>query len=227
MKVKRYVWISLTLLLVCYAWFGWYLSDLRLQPVWFKSACYRVFGSPISTQSEAFPYSELQLSDESHAEHQPTTTLEHTLEKASSPEAEPHSTTKHPPTESTEAPGFTQAICGAMVRHNLPIGLLAVAWIVLSSRALMSPLTGFSAFISHWFTSDTIAFTTLFLLAAFAAVVLFWLNVFLQILTILAVDMLARIDMQCVGLSGVHAFWILTLVSLTGLTLGWLANALI
>lgn len=104
---------------------------------------------------------------------------------------------------------------------------MAVAWIIVSSIAFISPLTSFSAFITRFFQSDTVAMLTLFMVAGLAAVILYWLHVFLQILTILAVDTLARIDIQYAGLTGIQAFWILTLVSLAGLILGWTANTLI
>jgi hypothetical protein len=110
------------------------------------------------------------------------------------------------------------------VRHNLPVGLVAIAWILISSMAFISPLTSFSSFISRWFKSDTIAFMTLVTIAGMAAVILYWLHVFLQILTILAADALARIDIQAAGMSGIQAFWILVLVSLTGLITGWVLN---
>lgn len=118
-------------------------------------------------------------------------------------------------------------ICHTVVRHNLPVGLLAVGWILLSSMVFISPITNFNTFISRWFSSDTVAFLTIFMIAGMAAVVLFWLHVFLQILTILAVDALARIDIQAAGLSGLQAFWLLALVSLVGLAGGWLANGVL
>ncbi len=102
---------------------------------------------------------------------------------------------------------------------------MAVGWILLSSMIFISPITSFNAFISRWFQSDTVAFTTVFLVAALAAVILYWLHIFLQILTILAADALARIDIQYLGLTGAQAFWILTLTSFTGLAIGWTANA--
>ncbi len=93
--------------------------------------------------------------------------------------------------------------------------------------AFISPLTSFSSFISRWFKSDTVAFMTIVTIAGMAAVILYWLHVFLQILTILAADALARIDIQTAGLSGNQAFWILVLVSLTGLIAGWLLNVVL
>ncbi len=117
--------------------------------------------------------------------------------------------------------------CAFMVRHNIQIGFLAIAWIFISAFAFIAPLTSFSRFISRWFKSDTVAFLAIFCMAALAAVILYWLHVALQILTILAAEALARIEIQMSGSSGLQAFWILTLVSLLGLSIGWFGNAII
>lgn len=117
--------------------------------------------------------------------------------------------------------------CSQAIKHNLAIALPAVGWILFSSMMFMSPLSSFSRFINRWFQSDTVAFMTVFLIAGITTLILFWLHVALQILTILAAESLARIDIQIKGLNGMHAFWILTLISLTGLAAGWLANGVL
>jgi hypothetical protein len=114
--------------------------------------------------------------------------------------------------------------CHIIAEHNLAGALLAVSWILLAAIAFMSPLTSFSRFITQSFKSDTVAFLSVFLIAGLATIILFWMHVFMQILTILAAEALARLDIQTRGLSGVEAFWILVLVSLTGLSLGWTAR---
>lgn len=128
------------------------------------------------------------------------------------------------PTERPKKERDTTFICSIIVRHNVHVGLLAIAWILISSLAFISPLTSFSSFISRWFRSDTVAFMTIVTIAGMAAVILYWLHVFLQILTILAADALARIDIQAAGMNGIQAFWLLVLVSLTGLITGWILN---
>ncbi len=191
-NLKRFTWISLTLLFICYTWFGWYLSGLQAKPAWLRSACYRVLGVP--AQPTMSPGT------------QSTTMIEQPYQDL--------------------AFNTRKSACNAIVERNLIAGLLAVGWIFASSMAFISPLTNFSAFISRWFKSDAVAFMTLFMLAAMAAVILYWLHIFLQILTILAVDVLARIDIQCLGLSGVQAFWILISISLVGLAIGWASNTI-
>jgi hypothetical protein len=223
LKQKQFTWLSLVLLLVTYTWFGWYLCSLKA-PAWVYPACYRLLAGPIPTQSQNLkpaPYTTPSL-----AEKNPGSTSQSAPPRIENTEQTPHSTPQI--TESFPPPeNLRSSICEAIVKYNLPAGVLAIGWIVVSSMAFISPLTSFSAFISRWFKSDTVAFATLFLLAAGAAIILYWLHIFLQILTILAVDILARIDIQYAGLTGVQAFWILTILSLTGLVLGWSANAMI
>ncbi len=262
---KRFTWISLTLLLVCYLWFGWYLCGLRSKPIWLNSACYRVFGAPIPVMSadersgrqpqwetNLTPRSSPAIAPSPHAsplatplpDPAPSPPPAHDSEATVPPAADPASPMLEPnglEPHSAEPEGgrpdalafpadathYSRSFCGAVFKYNLPAGLLAIAWILLSSMAFMAPLTSFSAFIKRWFHSDTVAFATVFLVAAMAAVILYWLHVFLQVITILAVDTLARIDIQYWDLSEIQAFWVLTLTALTGLVLGWTANAIL
>jgi hypothetical protein len=263
--------MSLVLLLVCYAGFGWYLSGLKNQPAWMKSSCERVFAPIVHPSAEpqsgepsnwAFASepkpttgetgaSETAKPDESSPIRSPTTgQYESDTPKSTIPEpitAEPVETPAPPsesrspkpygqpdaagPTEKSATPAEkpqkerdTTFICSIIVRHNIHAGLLTIGWILVSSLAFISPLTNFSSFISRWFKSDVVAFLTIVTIAGMAAVILYWLHVFLQILTILAADALARIDIQTAGMSGIQAFWLLVLVSLTGLITGWLLN---
>lgn len=214
LKQKHFTWLSLALLLITYTWFGWYLAGLKVQPLWMKSSCYRVFGAPLQAEEteRTPPTRPTPTGAESPAEsHAPAIALSEPVQSA-------------PEVPNTD---FSRSMCSSILKHNLPAGSLAVAWIVVTSLAFISPLTSFSTFISRFFQSDTVAMMTIFMMAGLAAVILYWLHVFLQILTILAVDILARVDIQYAGLTGIQAFWILTLVSLAGLLLGWIAQALI
>jgi len=251
LKQKHFTWLSLVLLLITYTWFGWYLAGLKARPLWIQSTCYRIFGAPLQIPvGETAPPSEAPSKNAAPPEtskapaiapeekSEPSQEAEPIPPEATSPqtakptESDPGQTStteemETPPRQANQSSDVSRTMCGAILRHNLPAGLLAVAWIVVSSMAFISPLTNFSTFISRWFQSDTVAMMTLFMIAGLAAVILYWLHIFLQVLTILAVDILARIDIQYAGLTGVQAFWILTLVSLAGLILGWTANALI
>jgi hypothetical protein len=112
-------------------------------------------------------------------------------------------------------------ICRIIVQENLVGAILAIAWVVVASCMFISPLTSFNRFITRWFQSDTVAFLALCVIAGLIACILFWLQLFLHISTILASEALARIDLQTLGLSKPHAFWILILLSLIGLGIGW------
>jgi hypothetical protein len=122
------------------------------------------------------------------------------------------------------SPFEQKALCDLIVQQNLLGAILAIGWILMASAAFMSPLTSFSRFISRWFKSDTIAFLSVFLLAGVATLTLFLLQVFLQILTILAAEALARIDIQTRGANLTQAFWLLTIDALLGLSIGWTAR---
>lgn len=231
---RQLTWVSLVLLLVSYTWFGWYLCGLQGRPVWLNAACYRLFSSPLQP-----PITAPQSLGETKPEAKPAENLRSPavdapkleVDKASATKATPSPKVSHNSAPATEAKpvsagSSTQTFCNAMNKYNLPAGVLAIGWVLISSLAFISPLTSFNNFIGHWFRSETVALGTVFLMAGLAAVVLYWLHIFLQILTILAVDILARIDIQYAGLTGIQAFWILTLISLTGLALGWTAHAL-
>jgi hypothetical protein len=115
----------------------------------------------------------------------------------------------------------SQQVCDVVAKENLFGALLALSWIVLASIAFMSPLTSFTRFIVRWFKSDTVAFLALCIIAGMVTFILFWLQLFLHISAILASEALARIDLQTRGFSKLQAFWILILLSLAGLALGW------
>lgn len=222
-NLKRFTWVSLTLLFLCYTWFGWYLAGIQTKPAWLKASCYQLLGAPTqwaTTPTAPKPSPETAIAPPSQpAESDSSRPLESSTPNAKVPQST--SQLSQPPASS-----FSRSVCDFAIQHNLPAGFLAVSWVFLSSMAFVSPLTNFSVFISRCFRSDTVAMMTLFMLAGMAAVILHWLHLFLQILTILATDVLARIDIQCLGLSGNQAFWILTSISLTGLTLGWAGNTI-
>lgn len=210
-KLKQFPLASLALLLVSYAGFGWYLSGFTIHPAWARSACYQVFGKPANLPT-------------------PTATLRESETAPPLETTKPRPSSQRPVSEDKRnqpKPSSASHPCRIIIEHNLMIGLMAVAWILVSTTAFISPLQNFSHFITRWFRSDTVAFASVFMIAGLAALVLFWLHIFLQILTILAADALARIDIQAAGLTGIQAFWILVLVSLTGLTTGWLANGVL
>ncbi|MGI0488258.1 hypothetical protein ACN4EK_22680 [Pantanalinema rosaneae CENA516] len=173
---KKYPLQSLTLLLISYTVFGWYLS------------------SPSAPRLSQLGWV-CPLLERIIALREPITDLHH----------------------------YTcLAVIELAVQRNLLGIIMTVGWIFLLSVLFMSPLTSFTRFITHWFRSDTVAFLTICMMASLAAVMLFWLHVFIQILLIMAAESLARLDIQTLGLDEWQAFWLLSTASLIGLAIGWM-----
>lgn len=105
--------------------------------------------------------------------------------------------------------------------------LATVGCIIFLSLAFMRPLSNFTSFINRWFKSDTIAFLSIAIFAGMIAVVLYWLQVFLFVMTIAAAGALARIDLQTHRFSSFQSFWILSTFSLVGLAIGWALRILV
>lgn len=232
LKQKHFTGLSLALLLISYIWFGWYLCSLKT-PAWVTPVCFQLLAAPVQhwherSDQSAEPTHKAEKTI-SPAESAPANATHSTdLKSPTIPEASKEESNTHLSAESMAGTqNFKGTLCKAVMNYNLPAGVLAIGWIVVSSLALISPLTNFSAFLTRWFTSDTVAFATIFLIAGLATVILYWMHIFLQITTILAVDTLARIDIQYAGLTGTQAFWILTLISFTGLVIGWTVNAVV
>jgi hypothetical protein len=222
-SVKRFPWASLALLIVCYASFGWYLAGLpSLKPAWLMAECYPMAGDTRPENAE--------VRQESTGGQERSRVLGSDNESSETSHAEPAAQAQvaSPHTKATEAAEVPTSqpnnLCRLALDHNLFAATLAILWIMLSSIAFMAPITSFSAFVNRWFQSDTVAFTAIFLFAATAAVVLYWLHVFTQILTILAAETLARIDLQTRNINGMQSFWLLTTVCLVGLGVGWVSQ---
>ena len=116
-----------------------------------------------------------------------------------------------------------------LVKPALPrvILLVAIGGSLFLSLAFMRPLSNFTRFIDRWFKSDTTAFLTLAILGGMVAVFLYWLHIFLFVITIGAAGALARIDLQTDRFSDAQSFWILSTTSLSGLVAGWALRVLI
>ncbi|HIK18586.1 MAG TPA: hypothetical protein IGS53_25355 [Leptolyngbyaceae cyanobacterium M33_DOE_097] len=124
------------------------------------------------------------------------------------------------------SPSQEMLYCQHFIQSNWFAVVLTVIWIFLSSLAFRSPLTSIIRIISRTFHSDTVAFLAIFMFAAMGAIILFWLHVFLFIITILATEALARIDIQLAGYGVGEAFWMLLCVCMAGLAMGVSAHYL-
>ena len=161
MQVRKFPWISLSLLVVSFASFGWFLASATV-----------------------------------------------------------------PGVELPPGISFPAFVDEAKFRALFPkfVLLLAVGLILLLSTAFIHPISSFNRFIIRWFRSDTVAFLSVFMMAAVIAIILFWLHIFLYVLTIGATEALVRIDIQTCGFNEHHAFLILTTFSCFGLISGWIAH---
>jgi len=112
-------------------------------------------------------------------------------------------------------------------RFSQFVWFIAMGWIWVISEAFMDPLTSITRFVTRWFKSDTVAFLAICMFAGLATLVLFWMHIFLYILTILATEALAKIEIQSRGFGRRIMFWSLTGVSLLGLGLGWITRFIV
>ena len=121
------------------------------------------------------------------------------------------------------------ALDQVLLKPALPkvVLLITVGGALMLSLAFMRPVSSFTRFINRWFKSDTVAFLCIAMFAGSTAVILYWLQIFLFVLTIAASGALARIDLQTCCFSESQSFYILSTVSLVGLISGWMLRVLI
>jgi hypothetical protein len=105
--------------------------------------------------------------------------------------------------------------------------LLGVVLVGGICAAFINPITTFNRLINRYFASDTIAFLSVFMLAAAVTMICFWLQIFLYILTIMAAEALARIDLRTGDASEPKIFVTLITTSMLGLLIGCLSNELV
>lgn len=104
------------------------------------------------------------------------------------------------------------------------VWLCVIGFAVLQALLLTTFAQGFKAMVGRWLSSDTGYFTTVLSLAFLATTVLVWAHVFGYLITVIAAEVLARLDLQNRGFSRAQSLFILTLVSLTGLVIGWVVS---
>lgn len=92
---------------------------------------------------------------------------------------------------------------------------------VFLALMLMSPLTNSERILIKWFRSDTIAFLSLLMLAAFASILLNWFKIFVPVIMVLCAEALVRIDLQTAEFSYFASLAVLIIVTWMGLGLGW------
>jgi hypothetical protein len=104
------------------------------------------------------------------------------------------------------------------------VWLLMTAIALLTALALTAPFELMRICLGALLKSDTTAFISI-ILGSFAAVILLrWFPFFAHFLILLSAASLARLDIQLAGFSGLQAFLILAIFSLSGLSLGLLTH---
>ncbi|NEP10614.1 MAG: hypothetical protein F6K14_10450 [Symploca sp. SIO2C1] len=98
--------------------------------------------------------------------------------------------------------------------------LKGIVYILLISLALTAPFQLIKNCYSSWLQSDLRAFMSVIVGSFFGVIIIGSLDVFIRILVLIAASALVRIDLQTANYSEWQAFWLLSLVSLTGYSLG-------
>lgn len=111
--------------------------------------------------------------------------------------------------------------------HQLFALALAIAFILLLSEILASPLSNIRKGLIYSISTDTRAFILIITVAFFTALLVIWIHVVIYALLIVSAGLLARLDMLIAGFKGWQAFGIIAFVSLLGFGLGAIAHYLI
>ncbi len=103
-------------------------------------------------------------------------------------------------------------------------------WVGMAVFALIQALLltalsrGLRSAIRGWLKSD-IGYFSVVLIGAFSiALILVWFHIFEYIILVVAAEVLARFDLQTAGLNRWQSLAVLTIVSLLGLSIGWIAD---
>lgn len=108
-----------------------------------------------------------------------------------------------------------------------------LVWILVAVFALFQALLlttfsrGFRAFLKRWLESDLGYFSVVMITAFSLTLALVWYHVFEYFLLVAAAEILARLDLQNVGLNQWQALFLMTLTSALGLAVGWTARHVI
>jgi hypothetical protein len=90
----------------------------------------------------------------------------------------------------------------------------------------LHPLTDLNRLLQHWFSSDTVAFCILVMLAASVSILLNWIRLFLHVALVLSAEGLARLDLQAAKYSEIQTFVMLVCTTAVGLGLAWVWGSL-
>ncbi|MEM9219723.1 MAG: hypothetical protein AAGD25_36020 [Cyanobacteria bacterium P01_F01_bin.150] len=107
-----------------------------------------------------------------------------------------------------------------------------IVWAVAIGTALAEALMlttlmdNAKCWLDNWLKSDLGYFTIVVVGAMMVAVAFVWFKIFGYVLALLASEVMARLDLQSLGVRRSHALIILTIISLMGVAIGWIINEL-
>ena len=104
---------------------------------------------------------------------------------------------------------------------SLPIWGMIILSITSIIFCLTTPLDNLKGPLSQWFRSNVGTFFAVIFAAFILVVLATWIHIFFKILLMLSATILARTELQTIGVKHWLAFLILMSISLTGLVLGW------
>ncbi len=96
--------------------------------------------------------------------------------------------------------------------------ILSIALLVF---CLTTPLDNLKGPLMRWFRSNVGTFIAVIFAAFLLVFLATWINIFFKILLMLSSMILARTELQTIGVKHWLAFLILMTIALTGLVLGW------
>lgn len=108
--------------------------------------------------------------------------------------------------------------------QNWIVWLLALVFALAQALLLTAWSRGLRRFLRRWLQSSLGYFALVLLSAMSVAVILVWYHVFEYILVVVAAEILARLDLQQSRLGRWQSLGVLTVVSITGLAVGWTAE---
>ncbi|MBD2460377.1 hypothetical protein H6G89_04905 [Oscillatoria sp. FACHB-1407] len=106
------------------------------------------------------------------------------------------------------------------------VWLIALSFALTQALLLTAFLQGFRFFVKGWLKSDIGYFSVISIGAFSIAAILVWIHVFEYVLLLIAAEVLARMDLQNAGFNQWQALGVLTLVSISGLSVGYTAQEL-
>ncbi|MFM7424368.1 MAG: hypothetical protein ACKO7W_05135 [Elainella sp.] len=104
------------------------------------------------------------------------------------------------------------------------VWFLVLSFTLAQALLLTTWFDGLKRFARLWLRSDVGYFTLIILGAISVTLSLVWFKTFGYFLALISAELLARLDLQNFGYSRLQALFILSLVSLAGLALGWGAS---